>query len=116
MIEVCSIIYDHIYNHIYVQEYHENRNNISNNAHCVLALVLVNFARHLDEYLEELAEMERTVREISRMLKEQMSISCKFNWLLACIEWLQEERMVIRVLTGLGEATFSWSGHAQGQI
>ena len=61
--------------HIYVQEYHEY--NISNNAHCVLALVLVNFALHLDEF----AEMERTVREISRMLKEQMSVSCKFNWL-----------------------------------
>ncbi|XP_065908871.1 recQ-mediated genome instability protein 1-like isoform X4 [Dysidea avara] len=40
--------------------------------------------------------MERTIREINRMLNEEKGISCKFNWLTACVEWVLAEEQMVR--------------------
>ena len=43
-----------------------------------------------------------TIDRISRMLKEEKGVTCKPNWLAACIEWaIEEERMVIILILSI---------------
>jgi len=40
--------------------------------------------------------MDNTIHRISIMLKEEKGVTCKLDWLTACIEWaIEEERMVM---------------------
>jgi len=48
-----------------------------------------------------IVEMDRTIREVSRMLKEEKGISCKINWLTACVEWVLAEEQMVRLFLQL---------------
>ena len=45
--------------------------------------------------------MDRTIQEVSRMLKEEKGISCKINWLTACVEWVLAEEQIVRLFLQL---------------